>query len=48
MIKICEFIDISLNDLFSIDDSSTLSDDEVKFIGALMDNLEALNILKEY
>jgi len=46
MVKICEFLDISLNDLFGIDDNKTLSDDEVKFIEALRDNPESFEYIK--
>lgn len=48
MVKICEFLEISLNDLFGIEDSSTLSDDEVKFIEALRDNPEAYKYIKQF
>ena len=46
MVKICEFLEISLNDLFGIDDNKTLSDDEVKFIEALRDNHESFEYIK--
>ena len=46
MVKICEFLEISLNDLFGIDDNKTLSDDEVKFIEALRDNPENFEYIK--
>ena len=46
MVKICEFLEISLNDLFGIDDNKTLSDDEVKFIEALRDNPESFEYIK--
>ena len=46
MVKICNFLEISLNDLFGIKDSSTLSDDEVKFIDALRDNPESFEYIK--
>ena len=48
LVKICEFLEISLNDLFGIEDSSTLSDDEVKFIEALRDNPEAYKNIKQF
>ena len=48
LVKICKFLEISLNDLFGIEDSSTLSDDEVKFIEALRDNPEAYKYIKQF
>lgn len=41
MVKICEFLEISLNDLFGINDNKRLSDNEVKFIEALRGNPES-------
>ena len=48
LVKICKFLEISLNDLFGIEDSSTLSDDEVRFIEALRDNPEAYKYIKQF
>ncbi len=42
----CVFLEISLNDLLGIEDSSTLSNDEVRFIEALRDNPEAYKHFK--
>lgn len=46
MVKTCEFLEISLNDLFGIDNNKTLSNDEVKFIEALRDNPESFEYIK--
>lgn len=48
MVKICEFLEISLNDLFGIDDNKTLSNDEVKFIEALRDNPKTYKYIKQF
>ena len=46
MVKICEFLEISLNDLFGIDDNKRLRDDEVKFIETLRDNPDSFEYIK--